>query len=342
MIRRLHRWADRLLGSEPPPEGGRALVIAGAAVVAIAVVGWLDYLTGPQISVELLYIPPVALVALLFGRRAGFLLTAVSALSTLIADVALSPRHAGHGVVAWNLLIRSSVFCLIVVLLAALQSARAAADRSSQASREFLGRAAHQLRTPVAGVRAAAEATLLRGADGTQEQLLAHLATEATRASDLITSMLRMARLDDGQLPPAVAGDAVEVCHDEVSRWRSLRPDLRIELEISEATPPRMLLSRDTLADALANLLENAARHAAGTVHVSVGPGPGGLEIAVADDGPGLAPGTEDRVFGRFVSLDGRGGAGLGLAIARSLVASSGGSLDWEDARFVIRLPLAP
>jgi signal transduction histidine kinase len=64
------------------------------------------------------------------------------------------------------------------------------------------------------------------------------------------------------------------------------------------------------------------------------------IEIAVEDDGPGLPPAQAEQAFDRFVSLDGRGGSGLGLPIARAMIEAQGGRLTYEEHRFVIRLPL--
>jgi signal transduction histidine kinase len=72
---------------------------------------------------------------------------------------------------------------------------------------------------------------------------------------------------------------------------------------------------------------------------VEVGATAGTIEIAVSDDGPGLPNGTAERAFERFVSLDGEGGSGLGLPIARGLIESQGGRLVYERGKFVIRLP---
>jgi two-component system OmpR family sensor kinase len=90
----------------------------------------------------------------------------------------------------------------------------------------------------------------------------------------------------------------------------------------------------------LDNLLDNSLRHALHAVNLDVSTLGSDVEIRVSDDGPGLPPGTEERVFERFVSLDSKGGAGLGLSIARDLIEGQGGRLFYEQNRFVIRLPL--
>jgi signal transduction histidine kinase len=101
----------------------------------------------------------------------------------------------------------------------------------------------------------------------------------------------------------------------------------------------------------VANLVDNAVRHARGRVGVTVAELPaGGAEVVVGDDGPGIPVEERERVFQRFTRLDDArsardGGAGLGLAIARDVAARHGGTLTAEDgdalpgARLVLRLP---
>jgi signal transduction histidine kinase len=83
------------------------------------------------------------------------------------------------------------------------------------------------------------------------------------------------------------------------------------------------------IGEVLANLLTNAIRHTprGGSVRVVVEPDPAGVAVAVADTGPGIDPRDLPHVFGRFVKSADSGGAGLGLAIARSLVEAHGGSI---------------
>lgn len=337
---RARRPVSYLLDATAPLTGRRAALVVGAALLLVIAVGGLDYATGPQLSVELLYLPPVAVATLLTSRSAGLWLTFASAVCWLLADVALQPSRVDAGVAIWNLVIRSSMFCLVVVLLSALKVARSEAEASSRRSREFLAMAAHQLRTPIAGVRASAEAFMLRGASGVDDALLGHVASEAARAGSLIASMLRMARLDDGWHPPAEVLDVCQLAKAEVDRWRARCPGLRVGLT-APSGPVHICASRDALADALANLLENATRHAATEVGVTITRTRSVVEVTVVDDGPGLPLGAEDRAFERFVSLDSAGGAGLGLAIARSVAESVGGTLTWQAGRFVMHFPPA-
>jgi two-component system OmpR family sensor kinase len=101
-----------------------------------------------------------------------------------------------------------------------------------------------------------------------------------------------------------------------------------------------VLLGSEAIQEALANLLDNAARHAKSRVEVSISVSGHDVQIEVTDDGPGLPKGSEQRAFERFVSMDGKGGAGMGLPIARALVEGEGGQLGLVRGGFVMRLPL--
>ncbi len=134
----------------------------------------------------------------------------------------------------------------------------------------------------------------------------------------------------------------VELCRTELDRPRPVHKNgsnvatgMVVRGDPTRARAPGQRSDQD----AVANLLDNARRHARGQVTVEVEATPTAVEIAVLDDGPGLPDGTSERVFERFVSLDGEGGSGLGLPIARGLIEAQGGRLTYEDHRFVIRLP---
>jgi len=86
-------------------------------------------------------------------------------------------------------------------------------------------------------------------------------------------------------------------------------------------------------------VLDNAVRHAAHRIEVHLWESRLAPVIEVRDDGPGVAAGSEERIFARFSSLDGLGGSGLGLAIARGYMERQGGELVYEDGGFSLRLP---
>jgi len=212
--------------------------------------------------------------------------------------------------------------------------------RSEQHSREFLAYAAHQLRTPINATRTSAEALLLQGASRAQEDRLSMLIRETGRAGRLITALLRMARLDQGEVPVVRPCDVVELCVQELERMAARAPALRWMLEAQGPVPERVPLSPDATAEVLANLVDNACRHAQSTVTVRVSMAGEALRIVVSDDGPGLPEGARVSAFERFVSLDGHGGSGLGLPIARGLAEAQGGRLDHEPDGFVVTLPV--
>ena len=225
--------------------------------------------------------------------------------------------------------------------LAALETALEEAKASEASSRRFLADAAHQLRTPMAGLRACAE-TLLRGATPSdRDALLAEIVRETSRASRVMTGLLRMARIDQGAELHLAACDVRELCRDEADRAAVLAPDLDILVE-SKGPDRRPRLDGDVVREIVANLLDNARRHAERCITLTLATVDGVLQVTVADDGPGLPPGSEEQVFERFVSLDNRGGSGLGLPIARGLARAHGGDLTYETGRFVLRLPVLP
>ena len=215
-----------------------------------------------------------------------------------------------------------------------------ALEGSEQRSRDFLAYAAHQLRTPISNTRASAEALLLGGASPDQEALLSGLVHETGRAGRLVTSLLRMSRLDQGEVPATGPCDVMQLCQQELERIEARAPSLRWVLEVDGPVPPRVELAPEATAEALANLLDNAARHAQTNVTVRLSMAGEGLRISVHDDGPGLPQAAWSSAFERLVSLDGYGGSGLGLPIARALAEAQGGRLDYVVDSFVMTLPV--
>ncbi|MFA9428992.1 ATP-binding protein [Egicoccus sp. AB-alg2] len=225
-------------------------------------------------------------------------------------------------------------------MLDAQEQALQAAREAERRSRRFLADAAHQLRTPVAGLRAASEALLRSPDPAQQDRLVGNLARESVRTGRLLDSLLRVAQLDRGDEPTRHPTDLVPLLGEEIERQQALAPSLRMTLQ----APARLVVDvdGDGLREAVANLLDNGRRHADEAIEVDLAALDDGARIRIRDDGPGLAPGTEEAVFDRFVSLDDRGGSGLGLAIARGVARAHGGDVVWRDGAFEVTVRAGP
>jgi signal transduction histidine kinase len=224
-------------------------------------------------------------------------------------------------------------------MLDALEAALGEAQASEQRTRRFLAEAAHQLRTPIAGIHASVDALPAARTPEERDQLLAGIARESARAGRRVASLLRMARLERHGEPARRPTDVAALCREEVSRAASLAPSLEVSFgdpgpveERAEEVDP------DDVREALANLLDNARRHALSRIQVDLSRRNGVVEIAVSDDGPGLPATDLDHSFEPFVTLDGHGGSGLGLPIARRIAQNHGGDLTYEGGTFRLRL----
>ncbi|MDQ6617276.1 MAG: PAS domain S-box protein [Actinomycetota bacterium] len=262
----------------------------------------------------------------------------------ITVDVTVSPLEDrvgsidGASIIARDVTAQRWMATTLEGTLRSLETALKETRQSEERCRRFLADAAHQLRTPIAGIRACAE-TLLRGAPHSErEQLLMMVVRETARASRVMSGLLAMARVDGGQHVTVKICDAVALCREEVDRWRSLAPGLDIQVYVEGPIDPWSELDANVVREILTNLLDNASRHAASRIGVLVARGDGLVEIRVVDDGPGIAHDLVGRAFERFVSLDGGGGSGLGLPIAKGLAQSHGGDLTY-DGGFVLQLP---
>ncbi|MGI5348740.1 sensor histidine kinase [Streptomyces sp. CA-250714] len=219
----------------------------------------------------------------------------------------------------------------------------AALEASVERQRRFVADASHELRSPIASLR-----TQLEVAAAHPELLDLDEAVEDTvRLQTLAADLLLLARLDAGERPAEgrVALDAL-VREHVAQRVGDPHPVRVGTLDGGEVRGSAGQLSR-----VLANLLNNAQRHAASEVSVTVRREGDRLALAVSDDGEGVPEAERERIFERFVRLDAarsrdEGGAGLGLAIARDVAERHGGTLRVEGpsqggATFVLRLPLA-
>lgn len=227
--------------------------------------------------------------------------------------------------------------------LAAQERALAETRMSRDRSRRFLADVTHQIRSPIAGIQSAAETLLRRSpaSDIEGQMLLTGLVRETSRVSRLVKDLLEAARVDEGlhlELEPC---DVAAVCYHEVERAKQREPTLRITVDAVDWDSPWPALDRGAVHYMVGNLLENACRHARSAIEITVRRKEGLVEVGLADNGPGLPDEEAERVFERFVSLDGHGGSGLGLPIARELARAHGGDVRYCERVFLVTLPYA-
>jgi two-component system, OmpR family, sensor kinase len=223
-------------------------------------------------------------------------------------------------------------------MLDALEAALRQAKASEEQTRRFLAEAAHQLRTPIAGIQASVESLAYARTRADRDRLLANVAQEASRAGRRVAALLRMARLERGDRPVRRPCDVASLCRAEAERAAVLAPNLEVTAHVTDRSGT-IDVDPDGIREVLANLLDNGRRHAATRIDVTFARNGNIAQMSVVDDGPGLPERVAERAFEPFVVLDGHGGSGLGLAIGRGIARAHGGDLTYEDGRFVLRLP---
>jgi signal transduction histidine kinase len=341
MITRVRRFRSRLLVvvAREPASAVRRATIAVALVALLTATGIVQSASGSTVTFGVAYLVPVLAAAVFCGAALAAAVAFSAALVWSLADAFIS----GHDEllrIAANTLLRFVILGVVVVLVAALRDALLEARRAERRSQDFLAFAAHQLRTPTAAASAAAQTLLARGRPEEDEDLLVGIVHETARAGRLVRAVLQFLRSDhQGDLPRSTIS-IDNVCREAVARSREAASIVSLETHLGPEAAATVEVNAEALIEAVCCLVENGARHARSTVSITANNGGRSVEIAVADDGPGLPAGHEEEAFAPFVSLDGRGGTGLGLAIARGLVEGQGGTLQYDAGSFVLRLPV--
>jgi two-component system sensor histidine kinase KdpD len=237
-----------------------------------------------------------------------------------------------------------------------LAAQAAEADRLAAANRmrtALLAAVSHDLRTPLAGIKAASSALRSHDLDLTEAdraELVATIDESADRLTALVDNLLDMSRLQAGAVAPTLAPTDVPTAVHRALSWVEEPDRERVELDSPEELPPA-LADSGLLERVLANLVGNAVRHASsGPVTVTAGMLDEHVEVRVVDHGPGVAPGDRERLFAPFQRLGDSPagqGVGLGLAVARGLTEAMGGTVSAEDTpgnglTMVVSLPAAP
>ncbi|WP_225849244.1 cell wall metabolism sensor histidine kinase WalK [Streptomyces sp. HPF1205] len=270
----------------------------------------------------------LALVALFTWLAVGRALRPVSAIRAKVADITAHDLHERVP----EPRTRDEIAALARTVNATLDRLRTAVD----AHRQFVADAAHELRSPMAILR-----TRLELARPQEKALAAQALDDVARLQALTSDLLLLARLDARRPLRVTELDLAQLVAEEAARKRP-RLEVRVTLDL---TPDVLVLgSPDHLRRLVANLVDNAVRHATATVAVRLGLRDGRPVLDVEDDGEGIAPEHHATVFDRFTRLDAArprdtGGSGLGLPIARDIAAAHGATLTIVPARDGSGLP---
>ena len=218
-------------------------------------------------------------------------------------------------------------------------------EAATEQRRRFVSDASHELRSPLATIRAQLEVALAAGDTVEWREVARRVLAEEDRLQRLVDDLLVLARTDEvATIEAPVDVDLDHLVVQDAERHGPI-------VDVSGVGPARVRGDRHRLASVVRNLVDNAVRHARSQVAVAVATEGDEVVLHVDDDGDGVAPVDRDRVFERFTRLDDArtrhaGGAGLGLAVVRAVVAAHGGAVAVDDAplggaRFTVRLPSA-
>ena len=224
---------------------------------------------------------------------------------------------------------------LAITLRDAQQRARAERSRA-----DLVSTVAHELRSPLTSVKGFT-ATLLnkwpRFTDDQKRVMLETVNADADRVTRLITELLDVSRIESGRIEVhRELVDIPELARKVIAGRVSVgEAEDKFRLEVGPGLPETWL-DADKVFQILANLIENAVRHGAGTVTVMVESAPEtgapGVVVSVRDQGQGIAPELAPRVFRQFWRVKRRGGAGLGLFIVKGLIEAHGGTIEVREA----------
>ena len=324
----------------------RGYAWAASATLACTLAG---YALGPRldlVNVAMLYLLAVVLVALRFTRGPAL---AAAVLSVAAFDFFFVPPQGAFTVHDPQYVLTFAMMLAVGVVIATLSEsvrarAKAQADLAIQAETErirnaLLSSISHDLRTPLA-VIAGASSSLATGGErlGAAERaaLANSIFAQAQDMSDLVAKILQMTRLESASL--TLERDWCSLAEIGAAVVRRLKERLANHLVMLDLPGDLPLARVDgaLIEQALANLLENAARHTPSRTLIRLrGQAQGGeLIVSVEDFGPGLPAGEIGQVFEKFHHGE-HGGVGLGLAICRAIVRLHGGRI-WAE-----RLPAA-
>lgn len=317
-------------------------MLSAALVLLVALIGALDYWSGTEIALTILYLIPIALGAWFVGPRAGILLALLSAAVWLLADLYGGHPYDSPIIPPWNAAVSLAFFLITSWALSARKRNEQRLLELMDIKSELTSMVSHELRTPLTCIKEGIDIV----ADGSSGPLnpaqQAHLRTakrNVDRLARLLDQVLTFQKLEARRVELSVAEADLNDLVQQVAEGFELparRKGVEIVLELAGALPP-VACDADKISQVLSNLFSNALKFTErGEIRVRTRQLANSVRVEVEDHGPGIASADQERLFQGFTQLipeSGRpaGGTGLGLAIAQQIVELHGGRIGVES-----------
>jgi two-component system sensor histidine kinase QseC len=198
--------------------------------------------------------------------------------------------------------------------------------QSLERERRFTADAAHELRTPVAGIKAQAQVAQMAASAPTRDHALEQVVAGADRASRLVEQLLTLARLDTADSTAFTACGLRALAAEVIAEMAPAALARYVRLELVEGDEATVRGIPGLVQALLRNLVDNALRHGATLVRIEIVPGAQRATLTIVDDGPGIPETERGKVLQRFYRLPsaGEGGSGLGLSIVQRIAEIHG------------------
>lgn len=338
------------------PFGARERLGLAGLVLLTLLIGAIDWWSGPEITVTIVYLVPIGLGAWYFGRAAGIVLSVLSAAAWLWADLYGGRAYPSPIIPPWNAAVSLALFLIISIAISARRRTEQRLLELMEVRSRFTAMISHELRTPLACIKEGID-IVADGSSGpltpAQESRLAIAKRNVDRLARLLDQVLAHKQLESGRMqvrPRRVEIDVLVAQVHEAFELPARRKGVQLSAELGAGTQA-LELDPDLVCQVLANLVGNALKFAPrGRVVLRTERLADEVRISVEDEGPGIAVEDIPRLFQHYTRLETGGphteGTGLGLAIAREIVELHRGRI-WvesergQGARFRFTLPHA-
>jgi signal transduction histidine kinase len=325
-------------------EQPRSLLFA-LSLFQILFVGFLDYVTGPQLAMSIFYLFPVLLAVLFMGRRSGVVISVAGALVWFVADILTpeAPQPVSTSIRIWNALVGLNFFLIITYLVSALR-------RAKEQQNELIQFLVHDLRSPLGNVLMGLKAFQKSVTDlaETPRVLIEMAVCSGQWMLALINSLLDLSKMEEGKLKVALEPVTAAELADQAIQQIALiaehgKVPLRLDRSLGDVS---VLADRELTVRVLVNLLGNAVKMtpqgkevvlrvseptASAASHLPSSPAM--VQFVVEDNGPGISEELAHKVFDKFFQVETgvRHGTGLGLTFCKMGVESQKGRI-WLES----------